>query len=133
VGGDRVHFSTEQPDPVPIGDLGADDLGFQDQPFRIHQRMSLPTANLLAAYSIAARFAAYPGCLGRLRIDYSCAGLWVSSEPHLQAFTQRCVEPLEGSIYAPPPKPPVDALPRREVAGQKPPKAAALWDVEDGV
>src|SRR5215203_6607516 len=35
--------------------------------------------------------------------------------------------------FAPPPKPPVDSLPGREVAGSKPPSAAALEEVEDGV
>src|SRR5215218_10098455 len=94
--------------------------------------MALPAANLLPTV-ISARFTAHPGRLGRLRIDYSCAGLWVSPQLHPQAFTQSRVELLEGSIYAPPPKPPVDGLPRREVARQKPPSAAALEDIEDGV
>jgi len=56
-----------------------------------------------------------------------------STQLHPQAFTQSCVEPLKGSIYAPPPKPPVDTLPRWEVAGQKTPRTAAPEDVEDGV
>jgi hypothetical protein len=40
---------------------------------------------------------------------------------------------LEGSVCAPLPKPSVNGLPRREVAGQEPPGAAAFEDIEDGV
>src|SRR5215216_2747649 len=94
--------------------------------------MTLSTTNLLAAI-VSTRLTAYSGGLGRLGIDHSCAGLRVSARPHPQAFTQSCVEPLEGSIYAPSPKPPVDGLPRREVAGQKPPSTATPQDVEESV
>src|SRR5919112_3429696 len=59
--------------------------------------------------------------------------MWISPQPHSQAFAHSCVKPLKGSIYAPPPKPPVNGLPRRQVTGQKPPSTAALEDVEDGV
>jgi hypothetical protein len=107
-------------------------LGLEHQAFRIHEQLSFAAADLLSTI-VAPLFATGPACLGRLGINDTRAGLWVSPQPHPQAYTQSCVEPLEGSINAPSPKPPVDGLLRREVAGQKPPSAAALEDVEDGV
>jgi hypothetical protein len=73
-----ISYTLEQQfNPVLIGDLGAVDLGFQDQPFRIHQQVTLPAMDLLPTV-VASRFTAYSGRLGRLRIDYPGAGLRVS-------------------------------------------------------
>src|SRR5215210_8982596 len=115
----------QQLDSILVGNFGAVNLGLEHQAFRIHEQLSFAAADLLAAI-VAPLFATGPTRLGRLGINYSCAGLWVSPQPHPQAHTQSGVEPLEGSIYAPSPKPVIDGLPRREVAGQKPPSAAAL-------
>jgi hypothetical protein len=71
------HTVYKQLDPVLIGDLGAVDLGLQDQPFRLHEQVSLPAANLLPTV-VASRFATYSGSLGRLRIHYPSAGIRVS-------------------------------------------------------
>ena len=100
----------------------------EDQAFRIHEKVSLAAADLLASV-VPSLFAAYSARLGRLRIDYPSARLGVSTQSRSQALAQRRVEPLEGAIDAPLPEPMVDGLPRREVAGQKPPGASAFEQV----
>ena len=94
--------------------------------------MPLAPADLLAAV-VTPVFATDPARLGRLRIDYPSARPGVSTQSRSRALAQRRVEPLEGALDAPLPEPTVDGLPRREVAGQKPPGASALEQVEDGV
>ena len=64
----------QQLDPVLVGYLGAVYLGFEHQGFRIHEQVSLAAADLLAAI-VAPLFATGPARLGRLGINYSCAGL----------------------------------------------------------
>jgi hypothetical protein len=64
--------------PVLIGNLGTVNLGLQDQPFRIHEQVSLPAANLFPTI-LSPRFSAHPGSLCRLGIHYSSAGLRVST------------------------------------------------------
>ncbi len=126
------HTLQQQLDPVLIRDLGIVDPGFEHQSLSVYQEMALSAANLLPTV-VSTRFAAYSGCLGRLRIDYPSTRMRVSPQPCPQAFTQSRGQSLKCSIYAPPPEPPVDGLPWREVTGQKPPSAAALEEVEDGI
>ena len=127
----RARRLQQQPQSVSVGDLGTVDLGFEHQSLRIHQeRRFLPRTFFPPSYPRASP--PTPVVLAdcdRLPLRWAVG----SPQLHPQAFTQSCVEPIKGSIYAPPPEPPVDGLPRREVAGQKPPSAAAREDVEDGV
>ena len=69
----------QQLDPVLVGNFGAVDLGLEHESLSIHEQVSLSAADLLTAV-VASCFAAYPACLGRLRIDYARAGLWVSAQ-----------------------------------------------------
>src|SRR5215207_5375770 len=94
--------------------------------------MALPAANLLTAV-VSSCFAAHPGRFGRLGVDHPSAWLGVSPQSYPQALAQRGVQTLPRPVDAPPPEPVVDGLPGREVSGQKPPGAAALKHVEDGV
>jgi hypothetical membrane protein len=43
-----------------------------------------------------------------------------------------CTVVLALTIHAPPPEPPVDGFPGRKILGQKPPRATALQDVDEG-
>jgi hypothetical protein len=69
----------------------------------------------------------------RLGVHDRGAGLGVPSKPCAQEFAQFGVQALPGTVDAPLPEPVVDGLPGRELSGQKPPRTAALEDVEDGV
>ncbi len=53
----------KQLDPVLVGHLGTVDLGFENQPFRIYEQVSLAPANLLAAV-VTPCFATDPARLG---------------------------------------------------------------------
>src|SRR5215208_3863559 len=105
--------------------LGAVDLCFHNQPLGVHQQMSLLAPNLLASV-VAALLPAHPGGLGRLGVDDACARSRVPTRTSPQALSQGSVEPLPCPIDAPLSEPIVDALPRWEVAGQEPPRAATL-------
>src|SRR5215210_5076117 len=106
----------QQLDSILVGNFGAVNLGLEHQAFRIHEQLSFAAADLLAAI-VAPLFATGPTRLGRLGINYSCAGLWVSPQPHPQAHTQSGVEPLEGSIYAPSPTAPCSKVAPRGIVG----------------
>jgi hypothetical protein len=64
----------QQLDPVLVGNLGAVNLGLEDQTFHIYQQVSLSASDLLAAI-VSPVFATGPARLGRLRIDDTPAGL----------------------------------------------------------
>src|SRR5215213_6910210 len=104
----------QQLDPVLVGDLGAVNLGLQDQSLRIHEQVSLPTANLLTTV-VSPRFSAHPGSLCRLGIHYSSTGLRASPQPYSQAFTQSCVESLPRAIDAPDSEVVMYGLPGRKI------------------
>ena len=76
----------QQLDPVLVGNLSAVNLDLEYQAFRIHEQVSLAAADLLAAIA-APLFATGSARLGRLRIDYTRAGLRVSPQPYSQALS----------------------------------------------
>ena len=108
------------------------DLGFEHKSFRIYQQVPLSAFHLLAAI-VTTLFSTYPARLYRLAIDDASAGLRVSLEANPNPLTQRSVHLLPGSIQAELSEVVVDAAPRREVVGQKPPGTTAANDVEDGI
>jgi hypothetical protein len=73
------------------------------------------------------------GRLHRLAVNYPHARLGIPLEANPHPFAQRGVHPLPDPVQTPRAEVVVDGLPRREVVGQKPPGAAALQEVEDGV
>jgi hypothetical protein len=107
-------------------------IGFEDQPFGVHQQVALATPYLLVSV-VAPLFSTHACGLRGLGVGDPCAGERVPAQAGPQPLAQRGVEPLEGRVYAPPPEPSIDGLPRREIAGQEPPGTTALQDVEDGV
>jgi hypothetical protein len=105
---------------------------FDHQTFGVHQQMSLPAPDLLAA--VEASLLASDACgFHRLAIDDSGAGLGFSPEPHPQTFAHRVVQSLPGTIQAPPPEVVEHCLPGRELAREHAPLAAGFRDAEDGV
>src|SRR5215216_7075215 len=94
--------------------------------------MALPAAHLLAPV-VASLFTAHSSCLGRLGVNDACARMDVPAQADPHALTQRRVQPLPCAVYAPPPEPTVDGLPRWEVTGQQPPRTAALEHIEDRI
>src|SRR5215218_11243911 len=105
---------------------------FKDQPLGVHQKVPLSASDLLVAV-VSPLFAAYPGRLGRLRIRYSRAGVWIPPQTNPQPLAQRHVDLLEDTGKPPLTEVVVDGPPRREVAWQEPPRTAAFQDVEDCV
>jgi hypothetical protein len=104
----------------------------EDKTLSVHQDVALSAANLFAAV-VTSRLSAHPGSLCGLRVDYPGTGLGVSSEASSQALVDCLVHLFPGAVETPSSEVVVDSLPRREVTGQKPPLAAALQDIENGV
>jgi hypothetical protein len=127
----RVYVQQEL-DAFPVLDLCAVDPDSEHQSLGVHQQMSLASFDLLAAI-VAALFAAYARGFDRLAIHYGRGGLRVPLEADTHALTQGGMHPLPGAVQAPEAEVVVDGLPGWEVVWQKPPGAAAPYDVEDGV
>jgi len=83
--------------------------------------------------AVASLLAADACGLRGLGVGDPCARERVPAKPDTQSLAQRGVEPLEGPVYAPSSEPPIDGLPRREIAGQEPPGTTAFENIEDGV
>src|SRR5829696_2737576 len=94
--------------------------------------MALSSLYLLATV-VTTLLSAYPGCLYRLAIHYTCAGLRVSLEAYPNPLAQSSVHPFPGSIHSPDAEVVVDGLPGREVMGQESPSTATTHYVKDGV
>src|SRR5215217_1791108 len=94
--------------------------------------MALPTFHLLGGVE-AALVTSHCRVLDRLGVHDPGTGVWVPAKPPPQPLAQLGVQALPRPIDMPLPEPVVDGLPRWELLGQKPPRAAALQDVENGV
>ena len=108
------------------------ELRLQYQSLGVHQEVSFSPFHLLGGVE-AALLASHPRGLGRLGVHYRGAGLWVPAQPRPQALAQHGVQALPRTVDAPSPEPVVDAPPRRELARQQAPGAAAFQHVEDGL
>src|SRR5215203_954983 len=120
----------QQPDAICVRDSGAVHLGFKHQTLGVYQEMALSSFHLLGRVE-ASLVASYASGPDRLGVHYRRAGVGVPAEPRPQTLAQLRVQTLPGAVDAPPPKPVVDGLPRRELARQQTPGATALQDVED--
>ena len=94
--------------------------------------MTLSTTNLLPAI-LAPRFTTHPSRLGRLCVDYTCTGLWVSSQPYPQALAQHGLQSLPDPFETLLAEEVVNGLPWWEVSVQQSPRTTASQDVEDRV
>jgi hypothetical protein len=112
--------------------LGAVYLSLEHEAFGVHQEVSLTAFNLLATI-VTPLLSAHPGGLGRLGVHYPSAGFRIALELNAQAFAESAVHPLPRSVDAPSSEVVKDGLPRREVVGQKAPRAATPQDVEDDI
>src|SRR5215212_2945743 len=111
-----LHRLQQQPQPILVGHFGAVYLGLEHQALGVHQQVSFSPFHLLCRVE-AALSASHSCGLGRLGVHYRRAGVRIPARPHPQAFAQRRVQALPGTVDAPSPKPVVDGLPRRELAG----------------
>jgi hypothetical protein len=75
------------------------DLGFEDQPFGVHQKVSLSASDLLVPV-VSSLFASYPGGLGRLPIRYPRAGVWVPPQTDPQPLAQNAAALICSKIPA---------------------------------
>jgi hypothetical protein len=92
-------------------------LGFQYEALGVHQQLSLPAANLLAAV-VSSRLTAHPARLCRLRVHYRGTGLGISPEPSAQELADSVVRPFPSAVEAPSSEVMIDGAPRWEVAGK---------------
>src|SRR5215212_4951849 len=122
----------QHPNAICVRDSGAVHLGFKHQTLGVYQEMALSSFHLLGRVE-PSLVASHASGSDRLGVHYRRAGVGVPAEPRPQTLAQLCVQALPGAVDAPPPKPVVDGLPRRELARQQPPGATALQDVEDSV
>jgi len=91
-----AHRLQQQPQSVSVGDLGAHDLGFEDQTLGVHQQLlTLPATHLLSAV-IASVFTTDTGGLGRLGVDYPGARSSVPTQAGSQPLPKRRVKLLPG-------------------------------------
>ncbi len=95
--------------------------------------MALSTFYLLGGIEAAALLASHSRGPDRLGVHYPGAGIRVPAKATPQTLAQLGIQTLPRPVDAPSPEPVIDGLPRRELSGQKPPRAAALEHVEDGV
>ena len=119
-------------DALVVHHLGAVDLGFEHQTLGIYEQMALSPFHFLAAI-VTTLLSAYSGRLYRLAIYDAGARLRVSVQTNPNPLTQRGVHPLPGSIQTEFSEVVVDAAPGWEVVGKQTPRAAAPYDIEDGV
>jgi len=91
------------------------DLGFQGQVLSIHKQVTLSATHLLVAV-LSPLFATHTGSPGRLRADDARTWMSVPFQASSRPLAQCRVELLEGSLYAPPRKPPIDGRLKVEVA-----------------
>ena len=108
------------------------DPGLDHEPYRVHQDVAFPTADLLAAAK-APGLPAHPGSLRRLAVHDAGARFGMPAEFLPQPSSHLAVQPLPGAVDPPPPEVVEDRLPGRELTGEHAPLAAGLQHVEDGV
>src|ERR687898_3208903 len=119
-------------DPLVVHNLGAVELGFEDETLGVHQDMALTPFDLLASV-VAALLSAHRGALYRLRIHHARTGLRVPLQANPEAFSYGPIDPFPGTVDTPFSEVVVDGGPSGEVVGKQAPLTTALKHVEDGV
>src|SRR4028118_1072658 len=94
--------------------------------------MALPAADLFSIV-VTSIFSTYPSCFDLLRVYDACTRLGIPSQADPQTFSDRPVDPLPATVYAPFSEVMKDRFPRWEVVRQQAPGTTAPQDVEDGV
>ena len=107
-------------------------LRLEHEAFGVYEQVAFTTFDLLATI-VTPLLSAHPGGLGRLGVHYPSARFGVALESNTQAFADRAIHPLPSAVDAPSSEVVKDGLPRREVVGQKAPRAATPQDVEDRI
>ncbi len=106
---------------LPVGDRGRGHRHGQQESEGVDHDVPLAAVDLLPAIEAPGRGRHRSGCLHRLRVDDAGRRLRIPARDHADPLTQPVVE-LGGQTLVPPaPEEGVDAVPRGEVHGHRPP------------
>src|SRR5262249_16578032 len=116
---------------IVVLDIGRMDNEGEHQAKRVNNDMALASVNLLAR--IVTSHAAYLRRLDGLTVDNCSAGRRLASHAVPKLVPQRFMNPVPCPVVAPAKENPVNRLPVREFVRQKPPRAAAAYNVDNRV